>query len=102
MWNLADPRDSAWEWDSATEQYYLHTFLKEQPNLNWESAAMRKEVYDMMHWWLKKGVDGFRMDVVGLHFARAVLRVRSTSLPKRLDYLMRQSRMIGHISALVR
>ena len=60
----ADSSNSAWEWDSTTEQYYLHTFLKEQPDLNWESPAMRKEVYDMMHWWLKKGADGFRMDVV--------------------------------------
>ena len=59
-------RDSAWEWDPTTEQYYLHLFLREQPDLNWENEELRKEVYDMMHWWFKKGIDGFRMDVVGL------------------------------------
>ncbi|ORY32235.1 glycoside hydrolase superfamily [Naematelia encephala] len=55
---------SAWEWDEATQQYYLHLFLKEQPDLNWENPELRHAVYDMMHWWLKKGIDGFRMDVI--------------------------------------
>jgi glycosidase len=61
----ADDSGSTWEWDETTEEYYCHTFLKEQPDLNWENEELRNELYDMMHWWLKKGSDGFRMDVVG-------------------------------------
>lgn len=57
-------RGSAWEWDETSQQYYLHLFLKEQPDLNWENPTVRNEVYDLMHWWLKRGADGFRMDVV--------------------------------------
>lgn len=64
-WMTAEAHSgSAWEWVEERQQYYLHLFLKEQPDLNWENEEVRKEVYDMMHWWLKKGVDGFRMDVV--------------------------------------
>lgn len=55
---------SAWEWDENTQQYYLHLFSKKQPDLNWENPKMRAEVYDMMEWWLEKGIDGFRMDVI--------------------------------------
>lgn len=54
----------AWEYDSKTNEYYLHLFSKKQPDLNWENEQVRKEVYDMMHFWLKKGIDGFRMDVI--------------------------------------
>lgn len=56
----------AWEYDAETDQYYLHIFSKKQPDLNWENPAVRDEVYDMMTWWLDKGVDGFRMDVISL------------------------------------
>ncbi|MBR2684205.1 MAG: alpha-glucosidase C-terminal domain-containing protein, partial [Atopobiaceae bacterium] len=57
---------SIWEWDEGTQQYYLHMFSKKQPDLNWENPRVRDEVFDMMDWWLAKGVDGFRMDVIGL------------------------------------
>lgn len=57
---------SAWKYDEATEMYYLHLFSKKQPDLNWENPKVRDEVYDMMNWWLDKGVDGFRMDVISL------------------------------------
>ena len=57
---------SAWEYDKTTDMYYLHLFSKKQPDLNWENPAVRKEVFDMMNWWLEKGVDGFRMDVISL------------------------------------
>ena len=56
----------AWEYDKTTDMYYLHLFSKKQPDLNWENPVVRQEVYDMMNWWLKKGVDGFRMDVISL------------------------------------
>ncbi|KAA0546310.1 alpha-glucosidase [Bacillus sp. BGMRC 2118] len=55
---------SVWEYDEATDEYYLHLFSKKQPDLNWENPELRNEVYDMMRYWLDKGVDGFRMDVV--------------------------------------
>ena len=55
----------AWKYDENTKQYYLHLFTPEQPDLNWENPQVRKEVFDMMNWWCKKGIDGFRMDVIG-------------------------------------
>lgn len=57
---------SAWEYDPETEMYYLHLFSKKQPDLNWDNPAVRDEVFQMMNWWLDKGVDGFRMDVISL------------------------------------
>ncbi|MBF0808743.1 alpha-glucosidase [Rothia nasimurium] len=57
---------SVWEWEPATEQFYLHLFSTKQPDLNWENPVVRKEVYDLMRFWLDKGVDGFRMDVINL------------------------------------
>ncbi len=56
----------AWKWDEATEQYYLHLFADEQPDLNWDNPEVRHAVYDMMHFWLKKGLGGFRMDVINM------------------------------------
>lgn len=55
---------SAWEFDEHTQEYYLHLFSKKQPDLNWDCEALRKDVYKMMRWWLDKGIDGFRMDVI--------------------------------------
>lgn len=55
----------AWTWDETTRQYYFHHFLKEQPELNWRNQEVRKAMLDVLHFWLKRGVDGFRMDVVG-------------------------------------
>ncbi|KAK6331250.1 hypothetical protein TWF696_003310 [Orbilia brochopaga] len=55
---------SAWEWDEATEEYYLHIFAKEQPDLNWENPDVVEAVHDIMRFWLDRGVDGFRMDVI--------------------------------------
>ena len=57
---------SAWEWDEQTGEYYLHLFSKKQPDLNWENPKLRQEIYRMMRFWLDKGVDGFRMDVIPL------------------------------------
>ncbi|MFB4162466.1 alpha-glucosidase [Alteribacillus sp. JSM 102045] len=55
---------SAWQYDEKTGEYYLHLFSKKQPDLNWENPDLREDVYEMMRWWLAKGVDGFRMDVI--------------------------------------
>ncbi|MGM0873294.1 MAG: glycoside hydrolase family 13 protein [Bacillota bacterium] len=57
---------SAWEYDEATDQYYLHSFAVEQPDLNWKNPELRHEIYKMMRFWLDKGIDGFRMDVINL------------------------------------
>ncbi|BBQ31554.1 alpha,alpha-phosphotrehalase [Aeromonas caviae] len=57
---------SAWELDSSTGQYYLHLFAREQADLNWENPAVRAEVKKIIHFWAKKGVDGFRLDVINL------------------------------------
>jgi trehalose-6-phosphate hydrolase len=57
---------SAWEYDENTEQYYLHLFDVTQADLNWENEKLRAALYEMMHFWLKKGVDGFRLDVINL------------------------------------
>lgn len=56
----------AWTLDESSNEYYMHLFAKEQPDLNWENEAVRKEVYKMMNWWLDKGIAGFRMDVIDL------------------------------------
>ncbi len=55
---------SAWDLDEATGEYYLHLFSRKQPDLNWENPEVREAVYEMMRWWLDRGVDGFRMDVI--------------------------------------
>ncbi|MGM0238968.1 glycoside hydrolase family 13 protein [Enterococcus sp. AZ103] len=55
---------SAWSWDDSRQQYYLHYYAKEQPDLNWENPMVREYIYDMMRFWKSKGVDGWRMDVV--------------------------------------
>ena len=57
---------SAWEWDEATGQFYLHIFFKEQPDLNWENEKVREDLYSMVRWWLDKGVDGFRLDAINI------------------------------------
>jgi oligo-1,6-glucosidase len=57
---------SAWQYDETTGEYYLHLFSKKQPDLNWENPNVRKEIFEMMTWWLDRGIDGFRMDVINL------------------------------------
>ena len=57
---------SAWQWSEPTKQFYLHLFAVKQPDLNWDYPPVRQEVYKLMRFWLDKGVDGFRMDVIPL------------------------------------
>jgi oligo-1,6-glucosidase len=56
----------AWELDPASGEYYLHLFSRKQPDLNWENPQMRQAIYAMMRWWLDRGIDGFRMDVINM------------------------------------
>ncbi|HDX9578156.1 TPA: alpha-glucosidase [Bacillus pseudomycoides] len=55
---------SAWEYDEATDQYYLHLFSRKQPDLNWENKEVREVLYNTVNWWLDKGIDGFRVDAI--------------------------------------
>ncbi|MFP9131302.1 glycoside hydrolase family 13 protein [Niallia sp. BSM11] len=55
---------SAWQYDEMTEEYYLHVFSKKQPDLNWENSSVRQDLYEMINWWLNKGIDGFRVDAI--------------------------------------
>jgi alpha-glucosidase len=61
---LSEFGGSAWQYDTATGQYYYHAFLAQQPDLNWRNPAVRHAIHDVMRFWLRKGVDGFRVDVI--------------------------------------
>jgi alpha-glucosidase len=76
---------SAWEYDEKTDQYYLHVFSRRQPDLNWENKDVRFALYDMINWWLDKGIDGFRVDAIS-HIKK---REGFPDLPnpKNLDYV---------------
>ncbi|KAA2213476.1 alpha-amylase family glycosyl hydrolase [Teichococcus oryzae] len=65
---------SAWEWDAASGQYYLHSFLKQQPDLNWRNPAVREAMKAVLRFWLERGVDGFRVDVIWLLIKDAQFR----------------------------
>ncbi|MCT2536986.1 alpha-glucosidase [Aquibacillus koreensis] len=55
---------SAWEFDEKTQEYYMHVFSRKQPDLNWENPDVRRDLYEMVNWWLDKGIDGFRVDAI--------------------------------------
>jgi oligo-1,6-glucosidase len=77
---------SAWELDPQTGEYYLHLFSKKQPDLNWENPVVREQVYAMMTWWLEKGIDGFRMDVINMISKTPGLPDAPASEPGRYQY----------------
>jgi oligo-1,6-glucosidase len=76
---------SAWQYDENTDEYFLHLFSKKQPDLNWENSELRQEVYDMMKFWLDKGIDGFRMDVI--NFISKVDGLPDAPNPDRKPYV---------------
>ncbi|TCI21639.1 alpha-glucosidase [Exiguobacterium sp. SL-9] len=76
---------SCWEYHAESEQYYYHSFAVEQPDLNWENGTLRQEIYRMMRFWLDKGIDGFRMDVINLLAKREDLS--DVADPYDLSYL---------------
>lgn len=57
---------SAWQYDEQTDEYYYHLFSKRQPDLNWENPAVHQAIFEMMNWWIDKGIGGFRLDVIDL------------------------------------
>jgi len=65
---------SAWQWDQATEQYYYHSFLREQPDLNWRNPEVRSAMADVLRFWMRRGVDGFRVDASAVLAEDALLR----------------------------
>ncbi|MGX6961947.1 glycoside hydrolase family 13 protein [Vagococcus xieshaowenii] len=81
----------AWELDEATGEYYLHLFSKKQPDLNWENPEMRQAIYDMMNFWIDKGIGGFRMDVIDLVGKLPDQEITGNG-PKLHDYLQEMNR----------
>ncbi|NVY96003.1 alpha-glucosidase [Lactobacillus sp. DCY120] len=78
--------DSAWEYVPARQQYYLHLFAKEQPDLNWENPQVRQEIYQMMRYWFDLGIDGFRMDVITLLSKKQDFPDAPADLPRHKNY----------------
>ena len=77
---------SAWEYDETSGQYYLHFFSKKQPDLNWENPQLRQKIYDMMNFWIEKGIGGFRMDVIDM-IGKIPDQLIDTNGPKLHDYI---------------
>ena len=82
---------SAWKYDETSGQYYLHLFSQKQPDLNWENEKVRREVYDMMNFWIDKGVSGFRMDVIDL-IGKIPLEGITSNGPKLHEYLQEMNK----------
>lgn len=91
---------SAWEYSEETDQYYLHLFSKKQPDLNWENPAMRQDVYQMMNFWLDKGIGGFRLDVIDL-IGKQPDQLVTADGPKLHEYLQEMNEAtFGHQDVL--
>ncbi|QWU13560.1 glucan 1,6-alpha-glucosidase [Paenibacillus sophorae] len=82
---------SAWEWVPELGQYYLHQFAVKQPDLNWDNPKVRQEIYDMINWWMDKGVGGFRLDVIDL-IAKEPDRKITANGPNLHKYIQELSR----------
>ena len=74
---------SVWKWNEATQEYYLHLYTQKQPDLNWENPNVRQEIYAIIDFWLAKGVDGFRMDVISL----ISKRLDFTDVPETMPFI---------------
>jgi len=77
---------SAWKWDPRTEQYYLHSFLEEQPDFNWRNPEVKEALFDVLRFWLDRGVDGFRLDVVNYYFKDAQFQDNPSRLAVTYGY----------------
>jgi alpha-glucosidase len=76
---------SAWEYDEKTDQYFMHIFSRKQPDLNWENEDVRNALYEMINWWLDKGIDGFRVDAIS-HIKKEE-GIHDMPNPEGLDYV---------------
>ena len=81
---------SAWEWDDEAGSWYLHLFSRKQPDLNWENPQIRRDMYDMINWWLDKGIGGFRLDVIDT-IGKEPDRLITGNGPKLHDYIREMS-----------
>ena len=81
----------AWEWVPEVGQYYFHQFSVKQPDLNWENPKLRREIYDMINWWMEKGVGGFRLDVID-QIAKEPDRKITCNGPRLHEFLRELSR----------
>ena len=75
---------SAWQWDDATGQYYYHSFLRQQPDLNWRNTEVRAAMADVLRFWMRPGVDGFRVDASAVHCCATILSIPRQMKPRRL------------------
>src|SRR5690606_40603480 len=66
--------EPTWTYDPGTGEYYLHLFSRHQPDLNWENPEVRRELYAILRWWIGRGVDGFRLDVINMSSKRVPLQ----------------------------
>lgn len=82
---------SAWTWVPQVGQYYFHQFAPQQPDLNWENPALRREIYDMILWWMEQGVEGFRLDVID-QIAKEPDRYITSNGPRLHEFLRELSR----------
>ena len=82
---------SAWEYDETSQEYYLHFFSKKQPDLNWENKNMRKDIWQMMNFWIDLGVGGFRMDVIDMIGKVPDLKIKENG-PKLHEYIQEMHR----------
>ena len=82
---------SAWEWVPELGQYYFHQFSVKQPDLNWETSKVRREIYDMILWWMDKGVGGFRLDVIDQIAKEPDLKITNNG-PKLHEFIQELSR----------
>ena len=84
---------SAWEYDEASQEYYLHFFSKKQPDLNWENKDMRKDIWQMMNFWIDLGVGGFRMDVIDMIGKVPDLKIKENG-PKLHEYIQEMNQKV--------
>lgn len=91
---------SAWAYDKTSDQYYLHLFSEKQPDLNWENEKMRQDIYNMMNFWLEKGIGGFRMDVIDLIGKKPDEKITGNG-PRLHEFLQEMNRKtFGHYDVM--
>lgn len=91
-------KGSAWQYDAATEQYYLHLFSVKQPDLNWQNPHVHQAIYQMIRWWLDKGIDGFRLDAIS-HMKKDPA-LRDLPNPQKLTYVPSFKRHLNYPGVL--
>ncbi len=94
---LASFGGPAWEWDQRTQEYYLHSFLREQPDLNWRNPEVVRAMHDVLRFWMKRGVDGFRIDVLDRILKDPEMRDNPPQPDRRWAELVGQTALQQHV-----